>query len=107
MLGDAGAGAATGIGPRERGRDRRGALSREAVSLDLRLDPRVLEVLNAIAARHEVALDDLVQGIVLHAFEGRTPFGPYTRAFIADKRRASGLALTSEDCRRPFAESDG
>ena len=55
MLGDAGAGAATGIGPRERGRDRRGALSREAVSLDLRLDPRVLEVLNAIAAFFEFA----------------------------------------------------
>ncbi|KZK99390.1 hypothetical protein [Pseudovibrio sp. Ad26] len=69
----------------------------ERVQTGVRLEKRVLKVLKAVAAHHEMGLGDLVEGIVLHSFEGKAPFGPETLAFIANMREAYGLDLTAED----------
>ena len=72
----------------------------ERVQTGVRVEKRILRVLKAVAARHDMTLGDLLEGIVLHAFEGKSPFGPDSLAFIADMKRAYGLDLTAEDSHR-------
>lgn len=78
----------------------------ERVQTGVRVEKRVLMVLKAIAARHEMTLGDLLEGIVLHAFEGKTPFGPEALTFIADMKRSYNLDLTAEDSHRLSEEDD-
>ncbi|MEZ5772336.1 MAG: hypothetical protein R3D61_12190 [Defluviimonas denitrificans] len=44
-----------------------------------------------------MSLGDLVEGIVLHAFEGKDPFVPETRAVIDQLRGIYGLDWTAAD----------
>ena len=46
----------------------------ERVQTGVRMEKRMLKVLKAMAEYHEISLGDLLEGIVLHAFEGRSPF---------------------------------
>jgi hypothetical protein len=43
-----------------------------------------------------MTLGDLIEGIVLHAFEGKHPFRPHTLEQIQDLKRIYGLDLTAE-----------
>ena len=69
----------------------------ERVQTGVRIEKRVLQVLKALAAKHEVGLGDLIEGIVLHSFEGKAPFGEDSLTFIEQMRTAYGLDLTAED----------
>lgn len=72
----------------------------ERVQTGVRLEKKLLKVLKAVAAHHEISLGDLLEGIVLHAFDGKTVFGPESRAFIQSIRAAYGLELSAEDSHR-------
>jgi hypothetical protein len=72
----------------------------ERVQTGLRLEKRLLKVLKGVAEIHDLGLGDLVEGIVLHAFEGRCAFGPDTLSRIADLRRVYGLDLRASDAHR-------
>src|SRR6478609_712184 len=50
----------------------------ERVQTGVRLEKRMLKVLKAIAEQKDMTLGDLLEGIVLHAFEGKVPFSPQT-----------------------------
>ena len=67
------------------------------VQTGVRIEKRVLKVLKVIAAHHEIGLGDLLEGICLHAFEGKQPFSPETLALIADAKARCDLDLTAED----------
>lgn len=54
-------------------------------------------MLKALASHKDMSLGDLLEGIVLHNFEGKTPFGVETLDFIDAMRKAYGLELTAED----------
>jgi len=69
----------------------------ERVQTGLRIEKRVLKVLKGVAEIHDLGLGDLVEGIVLHAFEGRCAFGADTLARIADLRRVYELDLGAAD----------
>ena len=56
----------------------------ERVQTGVRLEKRLLKVLKGLAEYHDMTLGDLLEGIVLHAFDGRHPFGDETRRRIAD-----------------------
>ena len=45
------------------------------VQTGVRIERRILKVLKGLAEYHDISLGDLLEGIVLHAFEGRSPFG--------------------------------
>lgn len=80
----------------------------ERVQTGVRLERRILGVLKALADLHGLSLGDLLEGIVLHAFEGKAPFGGPSLEKIAALREAFGLDLGSEDShllveRRPGA----
>lgn len=72
----------------------------ERTQTGVRLEKRLLKVLKAVAAHHDMTLGDLLEGIVLHAFEGKSPFGADSRAFIDAMRKAYGLDLTAADSHR-------
>ena len=72
----------------------------ERVQTGLRLERRVVQVLKALAAYYELPMGDLVEGILLHAFEGKAPFSEASLERIAKLRDVYGLDLTAEDSHR-------
>jgi hypothetical protein len=69
------------------------ALTVERVQTGVRLEKRLLKVLKALAEYHDLTLGDLLEGIVLHAFEGKAPFGEESRARIAELKKVYHLDL--------------
>jgi hypothetical protein len=67
------------------------------VQTGVRIEKRILNVLKALAARNEMSLGDLMEGIVLHSFEGKAPFGTENLRFIEQMRQAYELDLTAAD----------
>ncbi len=67
------------------------------VQTGVRLEARLLNVLKALAALKGMTLGDLLEGIVLHAFEGETAFSDSTLKQIADLKKVYGLNLTAAD----------
>ena len=65
----------------------------ERVQTGVKLEKRLLKVLKGVAEYHDMTLGDLLEGIVLHAFEGKAPFGRETLARIAQLREVYGLDL--------------
>ncbi len=65
----------------------------ERVQTGLRIEKRILKVLKAVAEYHNLSLGDLIEGIVLHAFEGKAPFGADSLKAIGDFKRIYGLDL--------------
>lgn len=61
------------------------------------MEKHILQVLKAIAAQKEMGLGDLIEGIVLHSFEGKSPFSEDTLSFIDTIRNAYGLELSASD----------
>ncbi|WP_432921878.1 hypothetical protein ACQPZZ_23255 [Microbispora sp. CA-135349] len=66
----------------------------------LRIERNTLKVLKGLAEYLDMSLGDLVEGIVLHAFEGKAPFGPETLAKIEQLKDVYGLTLTAGDAHR-------
>src|SRR5262245_12378121 len=54
----------------------------ERIQTGVRIERRTLKVLKALAAHLEIGLGDLLEGVVLHAFEGKTAFSLATLAKI-------------------------
>jgi hypothetical protein len=48
------------------------------VQTGVRIEQRMLKVLKALAEYFDISLGDLLEGIVLHAFEGKSPFDQET-----------------------------
>lgn len=72
----------------------------ERVQTGVRIEKRLLKVLKALAELKDMSLGDLLEGIVLHAFENKAPFSDETPAAIADLKRIYGLDLTAADAHR-------
>jgi hypothetical protein len=72
----------------------------ERVQTGVRMEKRLLKVLKALADLKDLSLGDLLEGIVLHAFEGKAPFSPATLKQIADLKRIYGLDLKASDSHR-------
>jgi hypothetical protein len=66
----------------------------------VRLETRLLKVLKALATELDLSLGDLLEGIVLHAFEGKTPFSAATLKKVRALRAVYGLDLTARDAHR-------
>jgi predicted DNA-binding ribbon-helix-helix protein len=74
----------------------------------VRLETRLLKVLKGLAAELEMPLGDLIEGIVLHAFEGKPVFSAKTRKQIKALKSVYGLDLTARDAHKlQEANSDG
>jgi hypothetical protein len=65
----------------------------ERVQTGVRMEKRLVKVLKALAEYHDLSLGDLLEGIVLHAFEGKAPFGAESLRRIAELKKIYGLDL--------------
>jgi hypothetical protein len=69
----------------------------ERVQTGIRLEKRLLKTLKALAELKDLTLGDLLEGIVLHAFEGKAPFSKETLGQIAEIRKIYGMSLRAGD----------
>ena len=69
----------------------------ERVQTGVRMEKRLLKVLKGLAELKDLTLGDLLEGIVLHAFEGKAPFSPATLKEIEQLRKIYGLTLKAKD----------
>jgi len=69
----------------------------ERVQTGVRIEKRILKVLKALAELKDISLGDLLEGIVLHVFEGKTPFSALTLKEIEQFRKIYGLTLRAAD----------
>ncbi|MEQ1516939.1 MAG: hypothetical protein ABL931_10680 [Usitatibacteraceae bacterium] len=67
----------------------------ERVQTGVKLETRMLKVLKALAEYHDITLGDLLEGIVLHAFEGKSPFERATLAKIEQLKQIYAMNYDS------------
>ena len=70
------------------------------VQTGLRMERRILKVLKALAEYKNMTLGELLEGIVLHAFEGKAPFGAETVRKIAELKGVYELNLDARASHR-------
>ena len=80
--------------------EQRPPISVERIQTGVRIEKRLLKVLKGLAEYKEMSLGDLLEGIVLHAFEGKTPFSEETLVRIASLKEIYGLDLRADDSHR-------
>ncbi len=67
------------------------------IQTGLRIEKRVLKVLKALAEHLEISTAELIEGMALHAFEGKAPFSEETRKKIAQLKSVYDLDLDAAD----------
>jgi hypothetical protein len=72
----------------------------------VRLEARLLKVLKALATDLDISLGDLIEGVVLHAFEGKPPFSAATLKKVRALKAVYGLELTARDSHRMRETTD-
>jgi hypothetical protein len=65
----------------------------ERVQTGVKIEKRLLKVLKGLAEYHDMTLGDLLEGIVLHAFEGKAPFERGSLERIVQLKKIYGLDL--------------
>src|SRR5215467_9987269 len=63
----------------------------ERVQTGARMEKRMIKVLKGLAEYLDISLGDLLEGIVLHAFVGKTPFSDLTLVQIARLKEIYGM----------------
>ena len=72
----------------------------ERVQTGVRIEKRLLKVLKGFAEYQDLTLGDLLEGIVLHAFDGKTPFSQASLDRIRQLKKFYGLELDSRSSHR-------
>jgi hypothetical protein len=72
----------------------------ERIQTGVRLERRIVKVLKALAEYKNLTLGDLLEGIVLHTFEGKTPFGAETLRKITELKAIYDLDLDARSSHR-------
>lgn len=79
----------------------------QRVQTGIRMEKRILKVLKGLAEFHEITLGDLLEGIVLHAFEGKAPpFSPEGLKAIEGLKSVYGLDLDSSASHRLIEKAE-
>ena len=63
----------------------------------VRIEKSLLKVLKGLAEYCELSLGDLLEGIVLHSFEGKAPFTDETLKVVNGLKEVYGCKLTAAD----------
>jgi hypothetical protein len=79
----------------------------QRVQTGIRIEKRLLKVLKGMAEVHDMSLGDLIEGIVLHSFEGKAPFGADSLKKIAELKKIYGLTLAAADSHKLIEEPAG
>lgn len=63
----------------------------------VRIESSLLKVLKGLAEYADITLGDLLEGIVLHSFEGKAPFSSETQSAIQQLMTVYGCELKASD----------
>jgi predicted glycoside hydrolase/deacetylase ChbG (UPF0249 family) len=69
----------------------------DRVQVGARMEKTLVKVLKGLAEYLDISLGDLLEGVTLHALEGKAPFSRETLAQIERLKNVYGLQLTAED----------
>jgi hypothetical protein len=69
----------------------------ERVQVGARMEKRLVKVLRGLADYLDLSLGDLLEGITLHALEGKAPFSDETLGHVKRFKRVYGVDLTAVD----------
>ena len=72
----------------------------ERVQTGIRIEKRMLKVLKAVAEYRDMSVGELLEGIILHAFEGKVPFENQTLVVISELKKVYGLDLDASASHR-------
>ena len=78
----------------------------ERVQTGVRMEKRLLKVLKGFAEYHDITLGDLLEGIVLHAFDGLAPFSKENLRLIANLKKIYRLDLDARASHRLLEKGD-
>jgi hypothetical protein len=65
----------------------------ERIQTGMRIEKRMVKVLKALAEYLDITLGDLIEGIVLHVFEGKAPFSENTLKKVKELKKVYDLDL--------------
>ena len=69
----------------------------ERVQTGVRMEKNMVKVLKGLAEYLNITLGDLLEGIVLHVFDNKTPFSDETLKKISQLKDIYGLKLHAEN----------
>jgi hypothetical protein len=69
----------------------------ERVQVGARMEKTLVKVLKGLAEYLDLSLGDLLEGMALHALEGKAPFSKETLAHVGRFKTVYGLSLTAKD----------
>jgi hypothetical protein len=69
----------------------------ERIQTGVRVEKRLLKALKALAELKDLTLGDLLEGIVLHSFEGKSPFAKESLVQIKELNKIYGMTLRASD----------
>jgi hypothetical protein len=72
----------------------------ERVQTGVRMEKRLLKVLKAFAEYNDITLGDLLEGFVLHAFDGKLPFSEASLQRIQQLKKFYDLDLNASASHR-------
>jgi hypothetical protein len=75
------------------------------VQTGVRIEEKMLKVLKGVAEYLDLSLGDLLEGIVLHAFEGKSPFGAETMEKIAALKKIYEMDYGAEASHQLFEDN--
>ena len=76
----------------------------QRVQIGARMEKRLVKTLKALAEYLDLSLGDLLEGITLHALEGKSAFSNKTLSHVKKLRSIYGLDLTARDSHRLVEE---
>ena len=79
----------------------------ERVQTGVRVEKRILKVTKGLAEYLDMSLGDLLEGVLLHAFEGKAAFGPETLERIRLLKDLYDLDLTAADAHQLGEAAEG
>ena len=72
----------------------------ERVQIGARMEKTLVKTLKALAEYLDLSLGDLLEGMALHALEGKPAFTPKTLGHVKRLKTIYGLGLTARDSHR-------
>lgn len=69
----------------------------ERTQVGARMEKTLVKVLKGLAEYLDISLGDLLEGITLHAIEGKAPFSKETLTQVERLKGIYGLKLSAED----------
>lgn len=79
----------------------------ERVQVGARMEKTLVKVLKGLAEYLDLSLGDLLEGMTLHALEGKAPFSKETLTQVERLKAIYGLELAAEDSHQLVEARDG